>query len=178
MSEKSLITVDYVRSILDYDPETGIFIWKVRPLNHFKNKRSCAVWNARYSNKIAGKLAKNGYISISINNVSYYAHRLAWLFINNSHAKENIDHINMKKTDNRIKNLRIATIDENNRNTRSKRKSHLPKGVYKIKDKKYISSITFNSKQKHLGTFNCPAAASFAYQIASDIHFGEFARAF
>ena len=30
---------DYVRSIFEYDKETGLLSWKNRPIDHFKSKR-------------------------------------------------------------------------------------------------------------------------------------------
>lgn len=177
MAGVSNITIDYLLEALTYYPETGIFIWNYRPIHHFKNKRAHSSWNARYARKAAGKISKNGYHVISINNKNYYSHRLAYMYINGDLNNVIIDHINMNKLDNRIQNLRVSDINGNNRNVTKKGIRVLLKGVYK-KDGKYFSSICFNGNQRYLGKFDCPAAASFAYQIAADINFGEFARPF
>ena len=45
------LTADYVRSILDYDKETGIFVWRYR-------SDKALNWNARYAGKEAGAKPK------------------------------------------------------------------------------------------------------------------------
>jgi hypothetical protein len=53
------------------------------------------------------------------------------------------------------------------------------KGVsfHKLRQK-WRADIKVNQKKIFLGLFECPAVASFAYQIAADKYHGEFARAF
>jgi hypothetical protein len=67
-----------------------------------------------------------------------------------------IDHINHDKLDNRRCNLRICTNQQNMRNSKiSIRNTSGVKGVYFNKHaKKYISIITLNSKNYHLGCFD------------------------
>lgn len=64
-----MITIDILREYLDYDQETGQFIWK-------QNRRGKAKIGTT-----AGTKNKDGYLTIRIKNVRYYAHRLAWLYV-------------------------------------------------------------------------------------------------
>lgn len=97
---RHLFTQQYLKSILTYDPLTGIFIW---------NK----------SGKIAGgvKVGKNdGYWYIMIERVTYRAHRLAWLYMY-GYWPTLVDHKNRVKTDNWIDNLRETTQSDNVKNS-------------------------------------------------------------
>lgn len=67
-ANKKLIDHDELLSTLSYDSETGIFKWL---------KTNSVV---RVKGSIAGGVS-GGYICISINNVLYYAHRLAWFYV-------------------------------------------------------------------------------------------------
>ena len=66
--------------------------------------------------KLAGSLKSNGYrqISTRINGAlkNIPAHRLAW-FMEYGYLPEEVDHINRKTDDNRIKNLRDVTRSQN-----------------------------------------------------------------
>lgn len=91
---------------------------------------------------------------------------------------EYIDHVDRNKTNNRIVNLREANGSQNNANNIKRRNALTSKlkGVRAHRDT-YQSYITKNRTFIYLGQFDCPAAAHFAYLIAADHHFGEFARA-
>jgi len=179
MGNSTNITAEYLRQCLDYDPETGLFVWKARPQEHFKDNRAYNSWNARYAGQKAGSFDKNGYLVIGINKKVYKAHRLAFLYVYGWLPKQ-VDHKNNDglKSDNRIINLRAANHSTNGMN-QGKQKNNTSglKGVYWFKaSNKWGSIITKGYKRIYLGSFDCPAAASFAYQIAADMYHGEFAR--
>jgi hypothetical protein len=168
-----MITQEYLKSALKYNPDTGEFFWKYR-------EDMPKQWNSLWSGKkIIGRRCKRGYLYISICNKRYGAHRLAFLYVNGWLPTE-VDHIdaNGKKDDNRIKNLRSASSIENKNNVGIRKNSTSGfKGVCWHKGANgWISRIRVDSKRINLGIFDCPAAASFAYQVASNIHHGEFGR--
>jgi len=98
------MTQEELHQLLDYNPETGEFFWKV-------NSRCIKVGQK------AGYVCKtHGYEHIFINKKQYRSHRLAWLYVHGKWPEPEIDHINRVKTDNRIANLREADRSMNNLN--------------------------------------------------------------
>ena len=173
----SLLTFEFVHEALDYCAETGIFVWKVRPRNHFKEEKGWNRWNGRYSGKIAGCLATNNYFQISIHKRFYQAHRLAWFFSYGEWPPAHIDHINGIKHDNRLANLRKATHSENCMNT-GLRKSNTSgvKGVFWRKDdQRWGACIGINGKNLHLGIFDTIEEAETCVKAARSLHHGAFA---
>jgi len=119
MAEK-ILTQNRLKELLEYNPETGLFI-----------RKKTTASNAQVGN-IAGFLNKHtGYKSIHIDGKEYYCHRLAFLYMNGFLPEKQVDHINRIKDDNRWINLRNATSTENLQNT-SLRKSNKSgeKGVF------------------------------------------------
>ena len=110
-----------LNEILDYDPKTGEFVWKVR-VNSKVPKGS-----------IAGADHNKGYVHITIKGKKYLAHRLAWFSIN-KYWPTYIDHINGNRKDNRIENLREVTCSENLHNQRKPRGANPYLGVSKLKN--------------------------------------------
>lgn len=150
-------------SILDYDPETGVFKWKMH----------------KCSNRIGLEAGTNtrGYVQICIGKRGYLAHRLAWLYVYGYWPVGDVDHINTVRHDNRLVNLRVVTKQENNRNV--KRKSHNStgyKGVCFYKENRFIAYITVNYKTKYLGVFDTAEEASAAYAAASQLYHGDYGR--
>jgi len=119
------------------------------------------------------RMNRGGYSRINLRNQGDLKTRLihqlvAESFLNHAPCgyKLVVNHINFKKTDNRVQNLEIVTIREN-----SNRK-HLPStsqytGVsWAKKNKKWVATIFINGKHKHLGYFTDEYQAHLAYESA------------
>lgn len=158
------LTLDFLKSILFYDPETGLFTWLK---NIGKAKKGM----------VAGKPHPHGYILIGINGFHYLAHRLAWFYMKGEWPPE-IDHEDLIKNNNRFSNLRIATRTQNNMNTISRKNSTSGcKGAsVDRRDGKYDARITVEGKTHYLGRFSNPEEATQAYHEAAKKLCGEFAR--
>lgn len=150
MKELSL-TSEFLNQCLIYCQESGIFRWKKRPENHFKNLRSANAWNARYADKVAGAVTNSGYVAISLNNTLFLAHRLAWFMHYGVWPKQQIDHKNRNKQDNSIFNLRDTSSSNNlfNRGFFSNNKSGCNGVSYCNTTKKWCSYFG----KKRLGRF-------------------------
>jgi len=151
------LTADMLRSELSYDPETGVFR---RRISHH--------WTVRIGD-IAGHVNKEGYRKIVVLRKSYQAHRLAWLYVHGRWPKDQIDHINRNRSDNRIKNLRDVSPQLNSHNTSIAGRRSLPKGVYKLPGDSlnpWRAIINVNNHLIHLGVFPTVAAAAKAYLSA------------
>lgn len=164
------ITADFVRSILSYDVDTGVFRWKPRPARSGQ-------WNGRYADKIAGS-AGDVYVFIRINGRAYAAQRLAYLIVEGRWPSHEVDHRDLNKKNNAWENLRPATPTQNKHNT-SRRKNNRSgfKGVFRYRDgKRWQASIRCAGSRKWLGIFETPEAAHAAYCAAAPELHGDFAR--
>jgi HNH endonuclease len=90
-----MISRETVAQLLDYDPATGEFRWKVRR-------------GGMELGSIAGALDSEGNLVIRIKRRGYMAHRLAWLLVHGRWPARKIRHLNGIKDDNRFANLREA----------------------------------------------------------------------
>lgn len=121
------LTTAFLHESLYYDPHSGSFTWKIRPLHHFKNELGQSIWNAKFSLQPAGSLDKAGYHRIKIDGALVAAHRIAWKMFHGEFPEQEIDHINGDRTDNRIANLRTVSPTDNRRN--AKRRTDNNSGV-------------------------------------------------
>ena len=142
-----MITQDYLKSILHYCPDTGVFTWIV-------NKGPVK------AGRIASCILTDGkgirYLSVMINGKTYLQHRLAWLYCFGYMPAEMVDHINGDTVDNRICNLREASNSKNCKN--QKRRTNNKSGitvVYWVKVcGKWGARINKDYKSIYLGVFN------------------------
>ena len=115
---KEELPVSFLQECLLVDFETGFLTWKVRPESHFKTKRSCSVWNARYAGKRAGAQAVNGYWHLSVNDRHYYAHRIVVAMFLGEWPSRLVEHRDGVRDNNALENLINSNITSNNRNIR------------------------------------------------------------
>jgi len=154
MAAKKL-TAERLRELLTYDPETGVFTRRV-------SRRGCS------AGEVAGCLHSVGYFYVGVDRVKYPVHRLAWLYMTGSWPREEVDHINGVRSDNRWANLRAATKSQNMQNQRKSRggtSKYL--GVCRAHwGGKWLARIVANGKQKNIGIFQTEEEAHQAYVAA------------
>jgi hypothetical protein len=173
--------IQFLKEALDYDPLSGNFIWKTRPIHHFKNARGQWQWNAKYAGTKSGTLqkpnSKFGYerIKIQISGKSFNAHRLAWIFVHN-HIPDGmqIDHIDGDSKNNAISNLRLVTHSENHKN-RGVPKSNTSGAVgVRCVENIWQARIKVDGKEIHLGSFdNFESAAQARMKASKEYGFTE-----
>ena len=157
------LTQKELKELLDYNLETGDFIWKVALSDKVK------------AGDIAGGLnLSNGYKRICINYHNYPQHRLAFLYMTGKFPNKLVDHINGKRSDNRWCNLRQANHVQNscNKAMQSNNKSgHI--GILKPKGRnKFVVQV----RGKHVGYCDTLEEAKAVYQREASKQFGNFFR--
>lgn len=145
---------------IGYNEEDGEFYWIIRG-------------KARNVNKAAGCIY-NGYRLISQNNRNYLGHRLAWFFYY-GYWPINIDHINTIRSDNRIENLREATVSENGFNVKmySTNKSGVKNIHWDKREVKWRAEIKSNGKRTVKLFADFDEAKIWAKKKRKELH-GEF----
>jgi len=106
-----MLTQERLKELLDYDPETGVFTWRVRTSNRVR-EGSPAGW--RRTDLRCGKT----YIQIQVDDRTYNAHRLAFLWVEGSFPEKVTDHEDGDGTNNRWSNLKRVNRQQNGRNMR------------------------------------------------------------
>lgn len=146
----------FVRSILDYDPATGVLTWKAKP--------------SKYSRAVPGDVAdcwnQRGYRRVTIMKREFPAHRIVWLHFYGSWPVGEVDHINGVKHDNRIENLRAVDRSTNAENLRKAPcgSSTGMLGAHRVKGiDRFDSAITVKGQRKKLGRHKTAEAAHAAY---------------
>ena len=173
-SYKSIPSQQYLCSIFDYGPSTGVLLWKRR-------SDSSVQWNGKFAGKEAGsikRIGRNARRAICINNSLFLAHRLIWVMMTGRSPSHEIDHIDGDPLNNRWTNLREATHQQNGWNQKGNDRS-LPKGVSTVKNSRlnpYRARITMGGIEKHLGCFKSAELSHAAYRKAAIEAWGEYAR--
>lgn len=130
------LTAERLRDVLDYNPETGVFTWRLRTRKTKPGQR-------------AGYVAPHGYVFIQVDGHMYTAHRLAWLYVHGNWPAFNIDHFNGVRADNRINNLRDVPQALNVQNTTMARRDSKTgvRGVFWDRSReKFVVAVKANGR--------------------------------
>ena len=91
----STLTLERLKTLLHYDPETGLWTWRV-------NKGRVK------AGSIAG-CSTRGYWVLRVDQHNYLSHILAWFYMTGEWPEHEVDHRDLDKGNNHWDNLRPAT---------------------------------------------------------------------
>lgn len=169
----SAVTQTRLKELLDYNPATGVFVWRV-----YRGGRAKAGTEAGH---VLEKTPRSGgpYLIIHVDGHPYYAHRLAFLYMDGALPGGPVDHCDCDGLNNRWENLRRCTPGQNQAN-RGKYKNNTTgyKGVhFDRKTSRYNAQLSVNGRSHWLGWHDTAEQAHAAYRAASKRLNGEFSRA-
>ena len=154
-----------LKEAFSYDPETGVFVWKIQS-------------GRMKPGQIAGVTNPAGYRMIRLDGKLIMAHRLAWIYMTGSAPTDFIDHINGVRNDNRWVNLRPANRSQNSYNSKGRENCTSKwKGVsWDAPRGKWKAQLRAQGKTYVLGRFEDEREAAEAYLFAALEHQGDYAR--
>lgn len=174
---------DYLRECFDYDPDTGVLLWRERPLDHFQSENSWRGFNTRRAGtpalsypqprdgRLAGGITYEGVLK------NYYQTLVIWKLVTGVEASQDVIHKDGVQSNNRWDNLREATRSEAMASCKQQSGKQVKfKGVTKC-GRKYHARISRQGKSIYLGLHDTPELAGAAYAAKAQELFGEFARA-
>ncbi len=155
------LTAETLRRILDYDPQSGVFVWR-NPIRKDK------------VGQIAGgiKADPNGQKSIRIvltvdkRSKAFRAHRLAWLHVYGKWPDGEIDHVDHNPLNNAIANLRDVSHQQNMRN--QKQYANNQSGVTGLRKSQNGDKWVAEISGTYIGTYDTKDAADAARAAAED----------
>ena len=157
MKINRLPPIEKLRRLFAYDPETGVVTRKV----------TVSANNAKKGDVVGWK--HEGYLLVTVGKKKWALHRICYAIYHGFDPYPyEIDHINHKKNDNRICNLRLVTHQENMKNY-GKREDNTS-GVTGVSFDKFYNKwgaiISINGRKKKLGNFENKADAIAARRAA------------
>jgi len=158
-----IITKEFLHDTLDYFE--GNLIWK-KSIGRLAKK-----------GRIAGTINQNGYLSICLLGKIYKLHRIIF-FYHHGYFPKVVDHIDGNKVNNKIENLREASISQNawNSKIRITNKSGVKGISWDKKANKWRASCTVNYKQNNLGCFEDIEEAKKVIKNFRNLHHKEFSK--
>jgi len=163
-----MIEIEMLRKLLAYNPDTGSLIWMTRPHDMFPNDGRARQWNSCHAGKEAFTAITGGYRHGLVLRKSYRAHRVIWAMHYGEWPKDQIDHINGDRSDNRIANLRGVSNTENQKNAAIRRNN--TSGVTGVSwdraTEKWVANITVDRLGVKLGYFSDFDAAVASRKLA------------
>ena len=123
---KPMPTQERLRQLFDYNPDTGDFIRR----------------NPRRERERQAQTGSAKYVMVQVDGVKYVLSRLIWVWMEGEIPPDRfIDHDNLNKRDYRWVNLKCITWAGNQRNTKAKNKTGLPKHVYPARNGRFTAII-------------------------------------
>ena len=133
---------------------------------------------AKKGNK-AGSLYDTGYLMVGIKGKYYANHRIIFM-MHNEYLPIEVDHIDGNKLNNKIENLRPATVSQNacNRKLIKTNTSGIKNVSWSKTRNKWVVKIDYNGNKNYIGAFDNLELADLVAQEARNKYHGYYARHF
>ena len=162
MAVKQLPSVELLRKALDYNPESGLLVWKARDaalsgaLGCSTVPKHIAQWNSAWAGKAVGTPDNEGYLVFKLGYVQFKVHRVAYAIGTGALPLGQIDHIDGDPSNNRIENLRCvsALASQQNKGIQSNNNSGVTGVFWVAKSQRWHARISNGGRQIHLGSFS------------------------
>lgn len=143
MALKKKLTQKRLKELLDYSPDTGLFLWKTN--------RGGSARKGEVAGTVVGK-----YIEIRVDGVRFLSHRLAFIWMEGYTPENDVDHIDRNPLNNKWVNLREVSRACNLRNCKinSRNKSGVTGVCWHKAMDKWHAQICLNGKQIKIGFFS------------------------
>jgi len=159
------LTQQQVQELLEY--RDGDLHWKPRTLS--RNRPSVL------NGKKVGCPNGSGYLTMVHDKRKYYLHQLVFL-MHHGYIPSNIDHIDGNGSNNRIENLRLATVSENMYNTKINTKNTSGfKGVHFNKQKQKWQAKLWVRGEQIARVFQSKELAVEFMELFREMAHGQFA---
>jgi hypothetical protein len=157
-----MITQEFLSELFEY--KDNQLYWKVDKIAN------------RLKGKPAGCLDGRGYLQTKIKNVLYKNHRLIFM-MQHGYVPGIIDHVDGNPLNNKIANLRPATISQNAMNAKvyCTNKSGVQNVSWHKKAKKWEVKLQIKGKRIHFGAFEDIELAVAVAKAIRNKHYKEFA---
>lgn len=157
------ITHDYLRSVIEYDKETGKITW-IKTVSSKAPKGSAPTG-----------MDKDGYLVMMLKGRYLRQHRVAWFYVTGEWPKDKIDHRNGVRNDNRFCNLRECDEQDNNRNRAVSRNNTSGVSGVSFQQGKWMVRIRLNKHvRQFFGYFDNLELAELVANEARDKYHGDF----
>lgn len=146
-----------------FEYRDGVLHWKIRPANCIR------------AGDVAGYKNPDGYWRVLHHKKMYLTHRIIYL-MHHGELPEFVDHINGRRDDNRIENLRVATKAQNAQNARLQRNNTSGvKGVRQDHGRKWYCHLKVNKTSKCVYGFETKELAQEFIELWRELAHGQFA---
>lgn len=132
------LTQDELKRVIEYNPDTGEFYWRV------KASKNIAVGS------LAGSVNAQNYWQIRLYGKVWLGHRLAWVYVFGRWPSQ-IDHIDRDRRNNRISNLREVSGTDNqlNRGIQANNKTGHRGIHYSDRRREYVLQLSLKGTRVH-----------------------------
>lgn len=108
----------FLRECFIYSSDTGELVWRHRPVHHFNSLKAQRRCNTLFAGREAGHPHVEGYVVVKLCGLNILTQHVCWVLGTGEYPKDELDHINGKRKDNRLVNLRDVTRTLNQKNVK------------------------------------------------------------